>query len=251
MIPPYAPVVEPKEAGTRAHQGSARRALSTCGQADLESWHATCGEHCKKALRPFLLWAMADQLIPRLKLPAQQQRKGAPASQRRRLELIRRAVTNDQLPLRARVTACLMLLYAQPVSRLARLTIDDIIRQDGQVLIRLGDPPAPVPEPFAALLLQLAANRENMTAATNPTARWLFPGRRAGQPLNVGTRWEELRQLGFSTATTRPSALRQLVLQAPAPVIARSLGFHDKTTTRVAAEAGGTWKHYATGDHSP
>ena len=60
---------------------------------------------------------------------------------------------------------------------------------------------------------------------------------------------EELRQLGFSTATTRPSALRQLVLQAPAPVIARSLGFHDKTTTRIAAEAGGTWKHYAPGDH--
>jgi hypothetical protein len=55
----------------------------------------------------------------------------------------------------------------------------------------------------------------------------------------------ERRQLGFSTGTARPTALRQLVLQAPAPVIARSLGFHDKTTTRVAAEAGGTWKHYA------
>jgi hypothetical protein len=41
------------------------------------------------------------------------------------------------------------------------------------------------------------------------------------------------------------------VLQAPAPVIARSLGFHDKTTIRVAAEAGGTWKYYTFGDHSP
>jgi hypothetical protein len=50
-----------------------------------------------------------------------------------------------------------------------------------------------VPEPFAALLLRLAANRENMTTATNPTARWLFPGQRAGQPLNAGTLREELR----------------------------------------------------------
>jgi hypothetical protein len=90
-----------------------------------------------------------------------------------------------------------------------------------------------------------------MTTATNPAARWLFPGQRAGQPLNAGTLREELRQLGFSTGTARPSALRQLVLQAPAPVIARSPGFHDKTTTRIAAEAGGTWKHYAPGDHSP
>jgi hypothetical protein len=143
-----------------------------------------------------------------------------------------------------------MLLYAQPVSRLRRLTIDDVIRQNGEVLIRLGDPPAPVPEPFAALLLELAGNRENMTTATNPGARWLFPGQRAGQPLNVGTVLEELRQLGFSTATARPSALRHLVLQAPAPVIARTLGFHDQTTSRISIDAGKTWNQYAPGDHT-
>ncbi|WP_190318447.1 hypothetical protein [Nocardiopsis listeri] len=43
----------------------------------------------------------------------------------------------------------------------------------------------------------------------------------------------------------RTSALRQLVLQAPAPVIAQALGFHTKTTTRVVAEASGTWNRYA------
>jgi hypothetical protein len=132
-------------------------------------------------------------------LPVIKPGKGNQITQHRRLELIRRAVTDDHLLLRTRVAACLMLLYAQPVSRLRRLTIDDVIRQDGEVLIRLGDPPAPVPGPFAALLLELASNRENMTTATNPSARWLFPGRRAGQPLNVGTILEELRQLGFST----------------------------------------------------
>ncbi len=88
-------------------------------------------------------------------------------------------------------------------------------------------------EPVIGEHLRPAANRENMTTATNPTARWLFPGQRAGQPLNAGTLWEELRQLGFSTAITRPSALRQLVPQAPAPVVARSLGFHDQTTTAL------------------
>ncbi|WP_275040582.1 helix-turn-helix domain-containing protein [Nocardiopsis alkaliphila] len=45
--------------------------------------------------------------------------------------------------------------------------------------------------------------------------------------------------------TVRTSALRQLVLQAPAPVIAQVLGFHSKTTTRVVAQAGGTWNRYA------
>ncbi|MFG2684121.1 hypothetical protein [Streptomyces sp. NPDC048392] len=37
---------------------------------------------------------------------------------------------------------------------------------------------------------------------------------------------------------------------APAPVIARMLGYNDDHTTRLAEEAGGTWRHYAPGDHS-
>jgi hypothetical protein len=125
----------------------------------------------------------------------------------------------------------------------------DVIQQEDDVFIRLGDPPTPVPEPFAALLLELAGNRENMTTATNPNTRWLFPGQRGGQPLNVGTVLDDLRLLGFSTATARSSALRHLVLQAPAPVIARSLGFHDQTTSRISTEAGKTWNQYAPGDH--
>ncbi|WP_269757143.1 hypothetical protein [Actinomadura violacea] len=31
---------------------------------------------------------------------------------------------------------------------------------------------------------------------------------------------------------------------------ARSLGFHDTTTARIAAEAGKSWIHYAPGDHT-
>jgi hypothetical protein len=45
--------------------------------------------------------------------------------------------------------------------------------------------------------------------------------------------------------------LRQLVLQAPAPVVAQALGFHPVTAHRHAADAGGTWKSYAPGDHTP
>jgi hypothetical protein len=143
-----------------------------------------------------------------------------------------------------------MLLFAQPITRIVRLTLDDLISLDGELHVRLGDPPTPVPEPFASLLLQLTDERPHLNTATNPGARWLFPGRRADQPANPGTLREHLRLAGFLTGTARPAALRQLVLQAPAPVIARALGFHDKTTTRVAADAGGTWNRYAPNDHS-
>jgi hypothetical protein len=84
------------------------------------------------------------------------------------------------------VAACLLLLYARPVARLVRLTIDDILDHDGQIFIRLGDPPAPVPDPFAAMLTEPGANRANMNTA-NPACFWLFPGGRAGQPLPAAT----------------------------------------------------------------
>lgn len=45
-------------------------------------------------------------------------------------------------------------------ARLSQLTLDDIITgDDGQVSIRLGSQPSPVPEPFAEMLTEPAANR--------------------------------------------------------------------------------------------
>ena len=44
------------------------------------------------------------------------------------------------------------LLYDQPLARILRLIIDEVLHQDNEVSIRLGDPPTPLPEPFARLL---------------------------------------------------------------------------------------------------
>jgi hypothetical protein len=110
------------------------------------------------------------------------------------------------------------------------LTPDDITRPaDGQVLIRFGEPPTPVPEPFATLLLQATTQRDNLQTATNPSARWLFPGRRAGQPLHASHLSELVRDLGVLALAGRTAALRQLVLQVPAPVVAQVLGYHHNT----------------------
>ncbi|MFF0041604.1 hypothetical protein ACFYRG_36155 [Streptomyces mirabilis] len=57
-------------------------------------------------------------------------------------------------------------------------------------------------------------------------------------------------RLGLPAQRGRTTAIRHLVLQAPAPVVARMLGCHDNTTAQLAAEAGGTWGHYAPGDHT-
>jgi hypothetical protein len=146
-----------------------------------------------------------------------------------------------------------MLLYAQPLSRILRLTASDLSRDgdgDGQTWLRLGDPPSPVPAPFGTLLHQLAATRHDHVPA-NHASDWLFPGRHAGQPAAYRSMAGLLREHGLPLRTARISALRQLVLQVPAPVIAGALGFHHTTTTRQHVKAGGPWSQYASGDHEP
>ncbi|MFE4719491.1 hypothetical protein ACFRLW_24225 [Streptomyces sp. NPDC056728] len=163
--------------------------------------------------------------MPRLTLPpAVITQDPEPLHQHRRLAMLRRVLNNDSLPLRARVAAALVLLYAQPVSRIVRLTIDDVTDDETTVTVQLGDPPSPLPEPVADLMRAYIQSRQHLPYASSRSSQWLFLGRQR-------------------------SAIRQLVLQAPVPVIAKALGYHDKTTTRLVTEAGGTWSRYAPGDH--
>jgi hypothetical protein len=106
-----------------------------------------------------------------------------------------------------------------------------------------------VPEPFAELLLHLVANRDYPSSAST-TSRWLFPGRVADQPLAYTTMLKRLRRLGFPMREARVSALRQLVLQAAAPVVAAALGYHHTTTTRQVANVGATWSSYTAAAHA-
>jgi hypothetical protein len=119
-----------------------------------------------------------------------------------------------------------------------------VLCHDGQVSIRLGDPPTPVPEPFASMLTGLAANRANMNTAANPACAWLFPGGRAGQPLTPGALLQQFRALGVPAVQARTSAFRQLVLQAPAPVAAHALGYSPTAAAGHVLAAGGTWSRY-------
>lgn len=70
---------------------------------------------------------MTNKLTTRLAVLHQDTRNPAPLSQRQRLDLLRRLLTVEDLPLLDRVAAILMLLYAQPLTRVLRLTLDDVL----------------------------------------------------------------------------------------------------------------------------
>ncbi|MGW8851798.1 hypothetical protein ACWGNE_28995 [Streptomyces xiamenensis] len=118
------------------------------------------------------------------------------------------------------------------------------------IAVRLGDPLSALPEPVADVMRAYIQSRQHLSYASSRSSQRLFAGRQPGHPMNPVSLQVHLREIDVPSQRGRTSAIRQLVLQAPAPAIAKALGDHDKTATRLVTEAGGTWAQYAPGDHS-
>jgi hypothetical protein len=122
------------------------RALADCTQADVDTWYAG-GYTARRLTHAFLRWAMRSKHMPAITVPHRSTSNPAPIAQHQRLALLRQLVDHNDVPLQDRVAAALVLLYAQSLTRIARLGTDDVQHEDGEVLVRLGDPPSPVPAP--------------------------------------------------------------------------------------------------------
>jgi hypothetical protein len=197
------------------------RRLNDLDQAELERWHASATPTEQHLLRPFLLWLTNRRQTRRLQLPPASRATAPALDQQQRLALIRRIHDDPTIELIDRIVAMLILLYAQPLSRIARLTLADVHvgddTEDDSVLPRLGDPPVPIPPPFNQLLRAHLAARPNSTTATNPTGQWLFPGRRANQPIHPSSLRLRMRTLGVPNLNGRMAAIRHILQEAPAP----------------------------------
>jgi site-specific recombinase XerC len=220
------------------------RTLSTCTQADIDAFFAQSHE-VRPGADTFLKWCVTNQAMPKLTIPSPRTEASTPIGARQRLDLIRRLTEDEALDLRDRVVALLVLLFAQDVVKITGLALDDVIQNEGRVSIVLGTDPTPVPAPFDALVIRYINNRSNLATATNPGSTLLFPGRRAGQPIHPTTLRLRLAAAGIPNLSGRTAALRQLLLHAPAPVVALMLGYAPTTTTRIAEETGDTYKNYA------
>jgi hypothetical protein len=106
--------------------------------------------------------------------------------------------------------------------------------------------PAAVPDPFAQLIRDHVASRPNLRTANTNGSPWLFPGYRAGRHLNAQSVMLRLRATGIDLLGARNAALRDLVRQLPAPIVATQLGYSHQVTQRPAELAAGAMSKYAT-----
>ncbi|WP_454118517.1 hypothetical protein [Microbacterium lacticum] len=224
----------------------AGRHLDEATQHDIDSWFAGPGA-IRHVVRPVLTWARQNRQLPRrVELPPTYVGKPVtPMDAEQRWHIARRLTTDDTLDPADRIAAALIVLYAQPVNRVAALTTDDVTVTEIGTSLTLGTDALELPEPFATAIRQLPIRRRVGTAEQLPT-RWLFPGNHAGTHITQNALANRLRRtLDIQPRQLRLAAAEQLTREIPPAMLAGILGLRPLTIVRINANAGGSWANYA------
>lgn len=219
------------------------QALNLCRQDDIDAW-LTTGTSTRHTFRTFAVWAQRHQLMPHLELPRRTANRSPIITTSQRKKQLSDVLTTSAAPLPVRVAAALLLLYAQPVTRICRLRIDDITTGDDMFICIDDHTRLPVPRPLGVLIQELLTQRRNTNTAANSDSPWLFSGNRPGQPLHRSYLMNQLRDFGIDIRGSRNGALRQFVLDMPPALVAASLGYSPKTIENHAERSGQGWTSY-------
>jgi len=217
-----------------------------CRQAHIDGW-LTGGPTTRSLARGFIRWAMKHGHLPVIEIPYRLAKTTPVITQQQRLAHIQQLlVPATSLRPLERTAALLLLIHGQPLARIARMQLDQL-RIDGHgITIRFAAEHLRIPEPFASVVHARIEDLPNLNTAAHRDNRWLFPGGRPGQPIHQGTLMSLLRDAGIDLRGTKNAALRELVLQMPAPIVADSFNYSYTVTEQHRRNAGAQFIDYLT-----
>lgn len=214
--------------------------LGACTQDQVDAWLDE-GPARRTDAHTFLVWTSRNHHTRPLAVPLPAPSiTGKIITQDARWALVHRLLHDDAVAVADKTAGLLILLFAQPPSRIVSLTAGHVALGQDTVTLRLGPVPARMPPPLDACLRDLydQANR----TGTPSEVRWLFPGRFPGQCLSSSQLKRRLHDLGIHPRVSRSTALVELAGDLPAVVISRLIG--------VCQSTADTWRRIAAGEHA-
>lgn len=195
----------------------------------------------------FVRWAVAHRHASRLNFSAVRwEGPRGPHDGEQRWRDARRLMHDDTLPMPDRVAGLLLLLYAQRISSIVKLTTDHVNDDGDQARMTLGAVPVVLPSPLDGLVRDLVTTRRGHAVIGRPrTTPWLFPGGRPGQPIGDDRLGMRLQNIGIHPQQARSTALFTLAAEIPAAILARMLGIHIQVAVQWQRAAAGDWMNYA------
>jgi hypothetical protein len=158
--------------------------LADCTQRHIDRWLAENPPRNTR-VRAFLLWTRSNHHTGDVDVPDQRRARGTRTGieDDHRWALVRRLLHDDSVSIQDRVAGLLLLLFGQPLSKVARLTRDQIVHDDTRTRIMLGAEPLDLPSPAgrarAPTRRQPTRPRRARTHRQPPLA---VPRRRSGTP---------------------------------------------------------------------
>ncbi len=220
--------------------------LGACTQRDIDTWLASGTGSCYHA-RAFVTWATTRGHARGLDIP----KRGrsdliTQIEDDHRWALVRTLLHDDSHAIEDRVAGLLVLLYGQPLARIARLTRDQITLTPNRAQLVLGTTPLELPAPLNELARQILGRRHGHAAVgRTDNHRWVFPGGAPAQPISTSRLRARLATLGIHGRSGRNTALMDLAAKIPPVALARLLGIHINTAGDWADRAAGSQAAYA------
>ncbi|MFC0447036.1 hypothetical protein [Rhodococcus jostii] len=220
--------------------------LDTCQQADLDQWLTDDTAANRGSAGHFIRWAHKNKLIS-ARVPARRwMGPTRPLDDQHRWDIARRLLHDDTIKAEDRLAGLLVLLYAQTLAAISRMTIVDLETSNGAVRLHLGSSPINLPHPVDELARTVAEKRKgHATIGALTPSLWLFPGGQPGRPISTGQLVERLNKLGIRPGADRSTALFQLATEIPAAILARTLGIHTDVAVAWQRLSAGDWTNYA------
>jgi len=221
--------------------------LASCTQPDLDRWASGEEVTYRDETAHFVRWSVSHRHASHLTFGAVRwDGPRGPHDSEKRWDDARRLLHDNTLTTSDRVAGLLLLLYAQRIASISRLTAGHV-RDDGdRVQIILGTAPVVLPEPLDGLVRELVATRHGHAAIGRPgTTPWLFPGGRPGQPIGDDRLGIRLQNIGLHPRQARSTALFTLAAEIPAAILARMLGIHIQVAVQWQRASAGDWMTYA------
>lgn len=224
--------------------------LHSCRQADIDAWLTK--RHGMRLRFPSWLQANGELADITLPLTPPQSGPGERIDQNEQWAIVHRMLHDPAAAsIEDRAAACLVLLYAQPVTKVVALTVDDMIAAGHGTYLKLGPEPVLLLPLVADLVKALPIAKPFGAARTLADPKWLFPGKRAGHHQHAKSLMDRLNRLGIVTRAARNTAMLHLASTVPPAVFASLVGIDIGTATRWAEHAGGNWTTYASSHKAP
>jgi hypothetical protein len=216
--------------------------LTDLRQDLLDAWIVD-GAGTRRRVRMFIAWLQRGEILTtRLQVAWDYRRGGWPAlTDEQRLTILRRLLEDRSIDQRDRFAGAVLLLYAQPLTRIARIRTSDIaMNSNGETTLRVARGRFTLPEPLASLALALRYQQLQRTGDEG----WLLPGRHPEAPVNAENLRRRLKRYDITSCAGRHGALLALAARLPAPILADRLGLNQSRAAQWVQAAGATYGDY-------